>query len=115
MHVIYRPPYSEKHRVTTATCLTNLNYLSKAVQTTHSLVIAGDLNIHMETDTGADKIRMCDVLSICDLTQHVTVSMHVSGHTLYVIISRHNSEFLLSCPTTDYIVSDHMFVLYRIN
>ena len=38
-------------------------YLSQAVQTTHSLMIAGDFNIHMDTDKDADKIRMCDVLS----------------------------------------------------
>ena len=40
---------------------------------------------------------------------------HVSGHTLDLIIIRHNSELLLSRPTADYIVSDHMLVLYRVN
>ena len=91
------------------------SYLSQAVQTTHSLMIAGDYNIHMDTDTDADKFRRCDVLSMYDLTQHVTVPTHVSGHTLDLIITRHNSELLLSCPTADYNVSDHILVLYRVN
>ena len=117
MHVIYRPLYSEeKHRVTTATFFDKFQkYLSQAVQTIHSLMIAGEFNIRMDTDTDADKIRMCNVLRMYEVTQHVTVPTHVSGHTLNLIITRHNSEPLLSCPTADYIVSDHMVVLYRVN
>ena len=73
VHVIYQPPYSEKHRVTTATFFEEFQtYLSHAVQTPHSLLIAGDFNIQMDIDTDADAIRMCDVLSMYDLTQHVT-------------------------------------------
>ena len=83
MHVIYRPPYSKKHRVTNATFFDEFQtYLSQAVQTTHSLMIVGNFNSHMDTDIDADTIRMCDVLSMYDLTQHVTVPTHVSGHTL---------------------------------
>ena len=65
VYVICRPPYSDKHRVTTATFFEELQiYLSHAVQTHHSLLIAGDFNIYMDVDTDADAIRMCDVLSM---------------------------------------------------
>ena len=57
---------------------------------------------------------MCDIRRMYDLAQHVTVPKHVSGHTLDLIIYRHNTELLLSCPTADYIISDHMFALYRV-
>ena len=83
--------------------------MSQAVQTTD----CWDVNSNMDTDTDADIIRMCDVLSMHDVAQHVTVPTHVSGHTPDEIINRHNNELLLSCPKTDYIVSDHMFELYR--
>ena len=99
VHVIYRPPYSEKHRVTTATFFEEFQtYLSHAVQTPHSLLIAGDFNIHMDIDTDADAIRMCDVLSMYNLTQHVTVPTHISGHTLDLIITRYNRNFCLVTP-----------------
>ena len=109
VHVIYRPPYSEKHHITTATFFEEFQtYLSQAVQITHSLEIAGDFNINMDTDTDADKIRICDVLSMYDITQHVTVPTHVSGHTLDLIISRYILNFCLVAPrrTT---CSDDMF------
>ena len=99
VHVIYRPPYSEKHRVTTATFFEEFQtYLSHAVQTPHSLLIAGDFNIHMDINTDADAIRMCDVLSMYDLTQHVTVPTHISGHILDLIITRYNRNFCLVTP-----------------
>ena len=69
----------------------------------------------MDIDTDADAIRMCEVLSMYDRTQHVTVPTHISGHTLDLIITRYNRELLLSYPVADYMVSDHMFVCYRVN
>ena len=76
-------------------------------------MIVGDFNIHLDID--ADTIRMCDVLSMHDLIQHVNVPTHRSGHTLVIIITRCNRELLLSSPVADYMVSDHMFVRYRVN
>ena len=62
-HVIYRPPYSEAHRITTATFFVDFQtYLSYAVQTCNALLIAGDFNIHMNVNGDVDKIRMCDFL-----------------------------------------------------
>ena len=78
-------------------------------------MIAGNFNIHIDTDTDADTIRMCDVLDMCDLTQHVTVPTHVSSHTLHVLITGIIVDFLLSSPTADYIVSDHVFVMYTVH
>ena len=68
----------------------------------------------MDIDTDVDAIRMCDALSMY-LTQHVTVPTHISSHTLDLIISRYNREHLLSYPVADYMVSDHMFVCYKVN
>ncbi len=68
----------------------------------------------MDIDIDADAIRMCDVLSMYDLKQHVRVATHRSGHTLDLIISRRNRE-LLSYLVADYMVSDHMFVRYQVN
>ena len=61
----------------------------------------------MDIDIDDDMIRMCDVLSMYDLTQN--------GHTLDVIITLRNRELLLSNPVADYMVSEHVFVRYRVN
>ena len=67
MQVIYRPPHSEKHRVTTATFFDEFKtYLSKAVQTTD----CWDFNIHMDADT----VRMCDILSMYDVIQGACIN-----------------------------------------
>ena len=114
-HVIYRPPYSEAHRITTATFFIEFQtYLSHAVQTCNALLIAGDFNIHMNVNGDVDKIRMCDLLNMYDLTQHVAVPTHISGHTLDLIITRCNHELVLSDPVADYMVSDHTFVCCQI-
>ena len=114
-HVIYRPPYSEAHRITTATFFVEFQtYLSHAVQTCNALLIAGDFNIHMNVNGDVDKIRMCDLLNMYDLTQHVAVPTHISGHTLDLITTRCNHELVLRDPGADYMVSDHTFVCCQI-
>ena len=69
----------------------------------------------MDNDIDADTIRMCDLLSMYDLTQHISAPMHRSSHTLDLIISRCNRELLFSNHVADYMVSDHMFVCYLVN
>ena len=49
-----------------------------------------------------------------DLTQHVAVATHISGHTLDLSITRCNHELVLSDPGADYMVSDHTFVCSQI-
>ena len=71
--------------------------------------------MYTDIDADTDRIRMCDVLIVYDLTQHVCVSTHQSGYSLDLIISRCNNEVLLSNPVADYMVSDHMFVHYQVN
>ena len=49
-------------------------------------IIAGDINIHMETDD-ANSNKIKDLIDIYDLKQHVEVPTHVKGHTLDVVIT----------------------------
>ena len=64
VHVLYRPPYSKKHYVTTASFFEEFQtYLSHTAQTPHSLLTVGDFNIHIDIDA--------DVLSMYDLTVSV--------------------------------------------
>ena len=90
--------------------------MSHAAQTPHSLLIVGDFNILVDIDTDADMITMCDVLGKYDLTQHVSVPTHRSGHTLDLIITRCNGELLLSNHVADYVCalpSEHAHTFLR--
>ena len=75
--VIYRSPYSEAHPVTTRVFLEEFSeFLESAVFCTNHLVIAGDLNIHVDIAEDADAIRLRDLLESTGLEQHVTVPTH---------------------------------------
>ena len=88
--------------------------MAYAAHTCNSLLIKGDINTNMDIDTEADRIRMCDVLTMYDLA-HDCVPTHRSGHTLDLIITRCNREPLLSNPVADYMVSAHMYVRYQVS
>ena len=90
-------------------------HLSSCVQTCNSLLIAGDFNIHMDVGDHADKLRMCDLLSMYNLKQHVNASTHRSGHTLDLTITGCDDEMILSNLIVDFMISDHMFVCCKIN
>ena len=49
-------------------------------------IIAGDFNIHMETDD-VSSTKMKEIVDIYDLQQHVDVPTHIKGHTLDIVIT----------------------------
>ena len=64
---------------------------------THSVpnkdfIIAGDVNIHVETIDSSSK-RFKDLLEMFDLRQHVTEPTHM-GHTIDVIISPNEEKYI---------------------
>ena len=52
-------------------------------------VIAGDLNIHFESEDSNSK-QFKDILQLYDLKQHVSCPTHVKGHTLDLVITSTN-------------------------
>ena len=55
-----------------------------------SLMIAGDLNFHMENSNDALVRQFIEILETFDLKQHVFSTTHASGHTLDLLITRLN-------------------------
>ena len=69
VHVIYRPPYSARHPVTTATFFSEFeDYLATAVETSNSLILAGDFNIHVDTVSDPDAKIFQDLLKTYSAT-----------------------------------------------
>ena len=110
--VIYRPPYSTAHRVTVTTFLDEFaNYLEPIILSPEPLVIAGDMNIHVDDPDDSDAIKFLDLLDSYGLTQHVNTPTHRLGHTLDLIITRVSDALTKSTPISDSYFSDHFTVL----
>ena len=114
-HIIYRPPYSSAHPVSTAIFFEEFGeYLSEAVQTPHPILIVGDFNVHMNSNN-TDSTKLCDLLSMYNLVQHVNVPTHRSGNTIDLMITRADQNASLAIPQQDYMLSDHMFIKSTLN
>ena len=107
--IIYRPPYSDAHPITTGVFLAEFSdYLEHAVLCTDQLLICGDFNIHVDVSDDLDACRFLELLDSVGLDQYVSVPTHISGHTLDLIITRNSDQLLVSSPWTDYLFSDHL-------
>ena len=86
--IIYRPPYSDEHRVSTNAFFTEfLSYLKSILLSKEQLLITGDFNIHVDIVDDPDSLKLLDLLESLGLRQHVSQPTHLHGHTLDPIIT----------------------------
>ena len=76
-------------------------------------VIAGDLNIHTETET-PDAKQFKELLDIYNLEQHITEPTHVKGHTLDVVITPNKNPYLTDLNVTELDLSHHFLIDFNI-
>ena len=114
--VIYRPPYSPAHPVTTNVFFQEFPaYLSELLLTKHPLLVLGDLNIHVDVINDPDALKLQEVLDSFDLGQLVTFPTHLSGHTLDLCIIRQIDKGLVELLSQGQFVSDHCVVEMSVN
>ena len=70
-----------------------------------NFIICGDINVHLDVECG-DRSRFNDILQCCSLSQCVSGPTHILGHTLDVLISPCDSDFVRNVNVGDFI-SDH--------
>ena len=70
-----------------------------------NFIICGDINVHQDVECG-DRSRFNDILQCCSLSQCVSGPAHILGHTLNILISPCNSDFVRNVSVGDFI-SDH--------
>ena len=110
--ILYRPPYSPSHPVSTSTFIADFaDYLETLILSTEPLVITGDFNIHVDDSTNPDTARLLDLLDSMGLRQHVNQPTHELGHTIDLIITRQSDSIISGSPVTDHLFSDHLSVL----
>ena len=76
---------------------------------TYDLVIAGDLNFHVNDDNNAEATQFNEILSTYNLTQLVQNPTHESGYTLDLVITRALSNFVRNV-TVEQKISDHFAI-----
>ena len=113
--IIYRPPYSDEHRVSTNVFFTEFsNYLESILLSKEQLPITGHFNIHVDFVDNPDSLKLLDLLESVGLRQHVTQPTHVHGHTLDLFITRHSDQIVQDPPQTDRFISDHASLLCKL-
>ena len=70
-----------------------------------NFIICGDINVHLDVQCG-DRSRFNDILQCCSSSQCVSGPTHILGHTLNVLISPCDSDFVRNIHVGDFI-SDH--------
>ena len=110
--VLYRPPNSPAHPVTTSTFLTDFaDYLETLILSSEPLVINGHFSVHVDDSNDRGATKLLDLLDSLGLCQHVTQSTHELGHTIDLIITRQSDSIIHGSPATDHLFSDHLTVL----
>ena len=114
--IVYRPPYSAAHPVTSSTFFPEFSeYLESLVLSKVPICIYGDFNVHLDVSDDADTIAFADLLESLCLTQHVKSPTHVMGHILDLIITRSSDNIIKGTPSPDSFLSDHCSVWCCLN
>ena len=85
------------------------------VSSAHQLMIVGDFNYHMDSATDSNSVSFLNVISSLNLQQHVQFPTHTSGHTLDLVLTRANDNFISNVSSTSYLPSDHVAVICSMN
>ena len=78
-----------------------------------SVIIAGDMNIHLDNLTDHHTIKFNHILAVFGLTHHVQSSTHRCGHILDVLITR--SDLTTRSVYVDQPMSDHSTITAEVN
>ena len=112
--ILYRPPYSDQHKVTTENFLMDFStYLEALLLVKEELLIVGDFNIHVDISNDVHAIKVLDLLDSVGLQQHIKKPTHVHGHTLDLVITRSSAGLFKVNPML--IVFSQIMLLYCVN
>ena len=114
--LVYRPPYSVAHPVTSSTFFPEFSeYLKSLVLSKVPICTSGDFNVHLDVSDNADTIAFADLLESLCLTQHVKSPVPVIGHIVDLIITRSSDNIIKGTPSPDSFLSDHCSILCCLN
>ena len=114
--IIYRPPYSQNHPVTTNTFFDEIKtHLDSLIIKSQKLIISGDFNIHMDDPQHPHTLKFKDILHIYGLTNNIEFHTQIIGHTLDLVITRDIDNIIALHTEPGPYISDHRFVKTILN
>ena len=110
--IVYRPPYSEEHRVPVNVFLAEFpEYLESLLLCKEQLLITGDFNIHADDPQDSDARKFLEPLVGLGLEQHVDKPTHRDRQVLDLTITRMSECLDSHTPVVDQFISDHAAVM----
>jgi len=108
---IYRPPYSESHKISVRMFLDDFSdFISNLLTKGKNLIIMGDFNIHINNNNDTNAQAFVAMMEAFGLMQHVISSTHKAGNILDHIYTEVGGNICLhSCWNGDF-VSDHCII-----
>lgn len=91
-----------------------VTFLETMITMKDDLLIAGDINIHMDDCTCTYAKKFQDILDSFNLVQHVKFITHIQGHTLDVIITYKDSPIVKNIEFEEYDISHHHLIKFKV-
>ena len=99
----YRPPPSKINGLNYKTFYAEIgNYIEQLVLTPGALVIAGDLNIHVDDPCDKEAADFLSLIESFGLKQHVSDPTHRTGHTLNFVLTRDRDSLAPTVSSQDH-------------
>jgi hypothetical protein len=103
--VIYRPPSLSPNQFLTDFA----DLLELLLPHPSKLLIVGDFNIHVDSESNSFGQKFLSLVESCDLSQQVGESTHHGGHTLDLVLSRSVDNLVLDFHVSN-LLTDHSAV-----
>ena len=87
--------------------------LENIYPTTDNLVIIGDFNIHMDTNSNDSK-KFRALLGSFDLLQKVNFPNHILGHTIDLVLTKSRNDNISHVHAAE-AFSDHFSITFKVN
>ena len=87
--------------------------LDKYALSKESFTIAGDLNLHMESNCPYAK-QLSELLDVYNLKQHIHEPTHIKGNILDLVITENRDNYFQDATISRHDVSDHFLVSFRL-
>ena len=79
-----------------------------------SIILAGDVNIHIDDDDDTYSNRFKDILHMFNIRQHINVPTHIHGHTLDIVATYEDGPVVSGIEVNRYDLSHHSLVDFTI-
>ena len=113
---IYHPPYSDVTKVTDAMFLDDLaEFLEITLITYSNIIISGDFNLHIDDVGNPDAQVFLDLMTVFGLQNIVHFEMHISGHTLDLILNECISQVSIKNVEQGQFLLDHLSIVAHLS